>query len=49
MEFEFVKEKVGKVKKLNEILSLIQNNKTLLAEFNLEVKVFEKGIELKSS
>lgn len=49
MKIDFIKEELDKIKKINEILFLIQSNKDVFKEFSLEVKVFKKGVELKSS
>lgn len=46
MEFEFVKKEKKNVESVTEILNLIKSNREVLKEFNLEIKIIHKGVEL---
>jgi len=45
---DIVKNEIGKLGKVNEIMEIIQSNRGLLAEFKIEIKIFQKGKELKA-
>ena len=48
IDLQKIRDYTYKVEALNYLLHFIDDNKELLNEFNLDIKVFKNGIELKS-
>ena len=46
-DFPFIDENIKKNKKVLSILNSIIDNSEILKDYNLEIKIFKKGIELK--